>query len=141
VYKRFWGEVNLWLPVLLWGLLIFNFSAGRVPVASQIYWQDFAVKKTGHVLLFGMLAVLIYRALLGEGLSKKKAAIWAIVLATFYGATDEYHQMFTQGREARVRDIFIDGFGASIANFIIYYFLPKAHKEIKLLGERLGLSK
>lgn len=137
--KRILKLVSLWAPPVLWALLIFRFSSGTVPVASPVYWQDFAVKKTGHVLLFGTLAVFIYRGLLGQGLEKRKAAIWAVILATFYGATDEFHQMFTQGRESRVRDIFFDGFGGIGFVGLIYYFLPKLPKELKMLAANLGL--
>ena len=115
--------LSLWLPVALWAALIFKFSSGIVPIASQIYWQDFAVKKIGHFLLFGVLAVLIYRGLIGQGLSRKEATIWAVVTAFLYGATDEFHQMFTQGREARIRDVFIDGIGASFFTFLTDKFV------------------
>jgi len=104
-----------YLPIILWAALIFKFSSGTIPIASTVYWQDFAVKKTGHVLLFGVLAVLIYRGLINTGIDKKKAIIWSIALSTLYGASDEFHQMFVQGREARIRDVFIDGMGAMIS--------------------------
>ena len=123
--KKIFFRASLWLPPLLWMALIFHFSSGSVPVASTVYWQDFTVKKTGHMLLFGALAILLYRAFVGEGMDRKKAAIWAIILSTFYGGTDEFHQLFTQGREARVRDVLIDGIGASVFTFLIYYILPK----------------
>lgn len=129
--------LDLWLPPFLWAALIFHFSSGTVPVASSVYWQDFAVKKTGHVLLFGALAVLLYRAFIGQKMSKKKAAIWAVLLAFIYGGTDEFHQFFTQGREARVRDVFIDGFGAALSISFMYYLLPKLPKEIRMLAEKL----
>jgi hypothetical protein len=131
---------NLWLPPVLWAAIIFKFSAGSVPVASDIFWQDFAVKKFGHFSLFGILAVLIYRGLTGSGVEKKRAAVWAVILAFFYGATDEYHQMFTQGRAAQVRDIFIDGVGAGAFVFIIYHFLSVLPKEIRLFLLKLGLK-
>jgi VanZ family protein len=123
--------LNLWLPPFLWALLIFKFSSGTVPLASPIQWQDFVVKKTGHVLLFGALALLIYRSLVGQGVNRKKAAIWAVLIAFFYGGTDEFHQMFTQGREARVRDVFIDGFGAGVVIFLTYHFLPRMPKKFQ----------
>lgn len=138
---KIFQKISLWLPVVLWAILIFNFSSGRVPSASDVYWQDFAFKKTGHILLFGSLAALFYRALIGEGMSTKKAVITAIILATIYGATDEFHQSFTQGREAAIRDIFIDGFGAYIAGIFVYHFLPIMPKEIKMLGSRMGFLK
>lgn len=136
---RIYYSLGLWLPPLLWAALIFHFSSGTVPVASTVYWQDFTVKKTGHVLLFGFLAILIYRGLRGEGMPRKKAALWAVAIATFYGATDEFHQLFTQGREARVRDVAIDGVGAGIFVYLVYQFLPKLPKEFKIYLERLNL--
>ena len=132
--------LDLWLPVILWAALIFKFSSGTVPVASTVYWQDFAVKKTGHVLLFGALAILIYRGLIGEGVSRGKAAIWAVLMAFLYGATDEYHQMFTQGREARVRDVFIDGVGAGILIFLVYRYLPKFPKKFQKILLQFGIK-
>lgn len=113
--RKLLHQISLWLPVVLWMALIFKFSSGSIPSASPVYWQDFAVKKFGHVLLFGALAVLIYRGLVGDGVEKNKALIWAIILSTLYGATDELHQIFTQGREAKVRDVLIDGFGAFVS--------------------------
>ena len=140
VKTRLLKLLNLWLPPVLWAAIIFKFSAGSVPIASNVFWQDFAVKKFGHFLLFGILAVLIYRGLIGEGVEKKKAAIWAVLSSFFYGATDEYHQMFTQGREARVRDVFVDGIGAGAFIFVIYRFFSLLPKEIRLFLVKLGFK-
>lgn len=131
---------NLWLPVILWASLIFKFSSGVVPMASSNYWQDFAIKKAGHFLMFGALAVFLYRALIGQGLSRKNAAIWAVATAFFYGATDEYHQMFTQGREAKVRDVLIDGIGAGVVIYIIYRFFVKLPKKIQAFLLKFGIN-
>jgi len=131
---------NLWLPPVLWAALIFKFSSGAIPVASNIFWQDFAVKKFGHFIFFGLLAVLIYRGLIGEGVEKKKSAIWAVLLAFFYGATDEYHQMFTQGREARIRDVFIDGIGAGTLIFVIYQLFSRLPEKSRLFLVKLGFK-
>lgn len=126
-------QILLWLPPAVWAGVIFKLSAGTVPVASEFYWNDFVIKKSAHMLFYGILALLVYRGLRGEGIKKKKAMIWAVIVAAFYGATDEYHQMFTQGREARVRDIFFDGIGAIGAMLITYYWLPKLPKKVKEL--------
>lgn len=91
------------------------------------------------MILFGFLAVLLYRSLRGEGVARLKAVYWAVGIATFYGATDEFHQMFTQGREARLRDVFIDAAGASLAVFLIYHLLPKLPKGFKMMAGKLNL--
>lgn len=129
--KKILRFLSLWLPPILWAVMIFKFSSGRVPVASQVYWQDFIVKKTGHVILFSTLSVLIYRGLVGEGLNRKKAAILAVITAFLYGASDEFHQMYTQGREARIRDVLIDGTGAGLITFIVYKFVNKLPKKLR----------
>lgn len=95
--------------------------------------------KGAHTFFFGALALLIYRALRGEGISRKKAAILAVIFTTLYGASDEFHQMFTQGREARARDIFIDGIGAGVTTYIVYQFLPKFPEKFKIYFKKLNL--
>jgi VanZ family protein len=133
-------QINAWFPAILWAALIFHFSSGTVPVASTVYWQNFAVEKTGHVLLFGALAILIYRGLRMNKVDRKKAAIWAVILATFYGGIDEFHQMFTQGREARVRDVFIDCGGATLVILVAYCLPPKLSKKMYALIEKFDLT-
>ena len=133
-------QISAWLPVILWAVLIFHFSSGTIPLASNVYWQDFAVKKTGHVLLFGVMSILIYRALRMDGVDRKKAAVLAVVFATLYGATDEYHQLFTQGREARVRDVFIDGGGATLVVFASYYLPPRLSKKMYAFVKKFDLT-
>lgn len=132
--------LNLWIPPFLWAFLIFNFSSGSIPVASDIYWQDFVVKKTGHVILFATLAVFFYRALIGEGVDRKKAAILSTLITFAYGITDEFHQTFTQGREARLRDTLIDGIGAGIAMFLIYNFFSRLPEKMREIFLKIGIK-
>lgn len=128
-----------WLPPVVVAGIIFKLSSGTVPKASNVYWQDFAVKKIAHVVIYGILAVSIYRALVAEGLSRKKAAIFAFLIATLYGGTDEIHQHFTQGRESRLRDVGFDGLGSMVSIFFTIKILPKLPKEFVELGKRLEI--
>lgn len=135
IYKK----IKLWAPPLIWAAIIYKLSDGRVPSASSVYWQDFAFKKSAHIFFYGVLAVLTYRGLIGEGVGKKKAAIWALMLAIFYGVTDEYHQSFVQGREARLRDIGFDGIGAAFGSTLVYNILPLMPKEILKLAKEFQI--
>ena len=128
-----------WGPVILLALIIFKLSSGAVPSASPIYWQDFAFKKSAHMLFFGVLAVLIYRALINSGVPKKKAIIWAILASTFYGVTDEYHQSFSQVRESRLRDVGFDGVGSIIAVIFTYYIIPKLPPRVIQLAKKMEI--
>ena len=132
--------VFYWLPPLILALIIFRLSSGSVPSASSVYWQDFAFKKSAHMLFFGVLALLIYRALIKSGIPKKKAVVWAILVSTFYGVTDEYHQSFSQVREARVRDVGFDGFGSFVSVMFIYYIVPKLPPKMLEIAKRLEID-
>ena len=110
--------VKYWLPVVLWAAVIFKFSSGAVPQFSSLFWPNFAFMKSAHVFFFGVLGILIYRALRGYGIPVKRAIFWAIAATAFYGATDEVHQFFIQTREARLRDIGFDTIGAALGVLI-----------------------
>lgn len=113
--------VNYWLPPILWALVIFSFSSMQVTGTVDVHWKDFIVKKTAHLVEYGILAVLLYRALINSNLSKQKALFFAILIAGLYGISDELHQSFTPGREPRVRDVLIDTVGATIGASVWNY--------------------
>lgn len=122
------NRINLflfyWLPFIVWALVIFSFSSVTTPKVSQIHWEDFIVKKTAHVVEYAIFTTLLYRALAKSGVAKKWSLILAIFGAFLYGATDEFHQTYTPGREPRLRDTFIDTFGGLVAVYVITNVIP-----------------
>ena len=70
-----------------------------------------------HTACYGGLALVTLRALAGgtwTGLSVG-VAIAAWLVATLYGATDEWHQMSVPGRTPELRDLVNDAVGALVA--------------------------
>jgi len=112
--------LKYWFPVVFWSLIIFSFSSLTTPSTSTIYWQDFIVKKTAHMIEYGIFALLLYRALRAYEMNKTKAVILSILFAGIYGLTDEFHQSFTPGRESRIRDVAFDTIGASLAMLAVW---------------------
>lgn len=106
---------------------------------SEIYWQDFTVKKSAHMTEYGILGILFYRALNKRQMDKKQALIATVLFALFYGVTDEFHQRFTFGREPAIRDVVFDTIGAGLVIYLIWKYLPKAPKKLKLLAKKLQL--
>ena len=103
----------LWLPVLIWAGIIFALSATpnlRVAPTADL---DFVVRKAGHMAVFGVLAVLVWRALASSAV--RRAMVWSWVLTFVYAASDEFHQSFTSGRHPSPVDVGIDSVGALIA--------------------------
>ncbi len=72
--------------------------------------------KTAHLAAYGVLGVATMRAVSGARwagcTSSAGVAAWAI--ATAYGFTDEWHQMFVPGRTPSAGDLVADAAGAAL---------------------------
>jgi VanZ family protein len=108
-------SVKYILPVILWMAVIFVSSSLPQDVFPKV--NSWIWAKLVHVVYFGVLALLVQRALLSQEkyrLLLKYVQLISILFAVFYGASDEIHQLFTPGRHAQITDVLIDGFGASL---------------------------
>lgn len=103
--------LKFYLPPILWAGVIFTLSSFPTLETSEIYWQDFILKKSAHMIEYGVFAILLYRAFKNSGASVRRAAIFSILIAVVYAITDEFHQSFVPGREPKVRDIIFDTIG------------------------------
>jgi len=81
--------------------------------------------------------MLVYRALVANGVVKRGAGYWAIMAAVFYGVSDEFHQSFTPGRMPRAYDIGFDTIGAVLAIYSVWNILPKAPARLRRLAKEL----
>jgi VanZ family protein len=105
--------VFAWLMVAALAAVIFALSATPNLRVSEVADLDFIVRKAGHMAAFGILAVLLWRALDLSGV--RRAMALSLVLTIAYAATDEFHQSFTAGRNPSGVDVGIDSAGAVIA--------------------------
>lgn len=91
--------------------VIFGFSSqlNPMPEITSRVWD-----KLLHGVEYAGLALLFCRALTGEGLAWTIAALAAVLLASAYGASDEYHQLLVPLRDGNVRDWIADTIGAAL---------------------------
>jgi VanZ family protein len=75
---------------------------------------DFLVRKAGHMAVFGILALLAWRALATTTALRRPWAP-ALTLAVLFAITDELHQGFVAGRRPSPVAVGIDATGALIA--------------------------
>lgn len=100
------------------------YFSGILPVFPG-FW-DFAIKKSAHIVAFGMLALLILRALvawrplLWQALTLRRASLLAIGATLAYALLDELHQSFVPGRHASLMDVGLDLFGAGIFTVVAW---------------------
>lgn len=102
-----------WAPVIAWmGAIFYLSSFPRLPGAAIVPdWLS-------HGMAYGIGAVLIARALGADpARATASVAVMAVLLATAYGVTDEWHQSFVPGRTAEVTDVVKDFMGAAVFTF------------------------
>lgn len=131
---RFWG------PPFIWVVVIFLFSTLSTKPVSKIYWREFAVKKSAHMVEYGILSLLLYRALINSGVKKKWSLVIPIVFSLLYGISDEFHQSFVPGREPKVRDVVFDTIGSVLVILYIWKLLPKAPKRLRNWARELQIK-
>jgi VanZ family protein len=128
-----------WLPVVFWAFVIFFFSAQPTQRASRIYWEDFIIKKSAHIIEYFVLSLLLFRALISQKIEKTKSLKISALVSVIYAITDEFHQSFVPGRDATVRDVLIDSFGVFLAVYFILRVLPKLPEGYKTIAVKLGI--
>jgi VanZ family protein len=103
----------LWLPVALDAALIFYLSSIPSLPTPPGPFSD----KHFHFASYALFAALLVRAFASARIRNVtgRIAIIAILLATFYGMTDEFHQRFVPGRTAALDDLAADALGAVTA--------------------------
>jgi VanZ family protein len=116
--RRLTTHLSLWLPPLAYMTLVFYLSSqsNPLPEVTAHVWD-----KLLHACEYAALAALFGRALLGEGLRPVAAVAVAVLLASAYGATDEYHQRSVPMRSADVQDWMVDVVGSSLGALAFVY--------------------
>jgi VanZ family protein len=103
-----------WVPAILWAGLIFAFSTQPDLRFVPDEGLDFLIRKTGHMAVFGILALLTWRALATTS-DRRRPWAWALLFTVLYAITDELHQGAVAGRHPSAVDVGIDALGAAIA--------------------------
>lgn len=105
-----------WIPVVIYAGLIFFLSAQSEPEQYVPIFSFPGADKLEHAVEYSVLGILCYRAFryaAGKRASRY-ALLLAIVIASGYGVSDEFHQYFVPLREADGWDVLADTVGASL---------------------------
>lgn len=116
--------LKYWLPVIAWAGVIFTFSA--IPNLKTDLEQDFLLRKIAHMVEFGILAWLFFRALKQEQISFNKILICSFIFSVLYAFSDEIHQLFVRGRHCSLIDVGIDTAGIFI--FCVIWYIKNRKK-------------
>ncbi len=109
-----------------------NFCIGNVFSKEEI--EDISVslfvfmRKGAHVFLYFILTILLF--LFFHTFSfKEDLFLISFLFAIFYACTDEIHQLFIEGREGQIFDVFIDSIGILFGILLCYLFFLHKKKQ------------
>ena len=89
----------------------------------------FFARRLAHFSIYFILGMLLISTVCEYRLLDMKSIIIAFIIAFLYACSDEFHQLFVNGRSARIVDVFLDGFGSFIG-IMIYRFYYKWRKKV-----------
>ncbi len=106
-------------PLLCMAVIYYLSSLPWVPI-PLIGWAIIR-DKIAHALTYGLLCYLWIRAFRGGEKKPLGPALLvvAVLIATLYGITDEYHQSFVPGRYSTVGDAAADFAGALLSAVVV----------------------
>lgn len=131
-------KIKYFIPAILWMGLIFFFSSQNgtasdsnsyflinllgkigINISSSIGLSvaNFIVRKTAHVTEYFILFMLLYFGF--KKIYLKNIIIYPAIITILYSISDEFHQLFIEGRSGKIKDVFIDSIGILIGLLII----------------------
>lgn len=121
--------VYYWIPPLVWmGMIFYMSSQPRIAMTESTVW-DFLIFKTLHMVEYGLLFFLLYRAF--HSLPKWNET-WifcvSMALSVGYAISDELHQLSIVSRQGKLRDVVIDVIG-----MLIVYAMIKSIRVVRKL--------
>jgi VanZ family protein len=101
----------------LWALIIFVLSS--IPGTAFPTYSVLTFDKLIHAAVYAVLGALCFLALPRKWSPKTGVLVLiAGAIATVYGASDEFHQVFVPGRFSDPRDVLADGVGGFVGALI-----------------------
>lgn len=119
VWRRCGLALYYWLPVAAWMGLIFYLSAQPDFDFLPEEWTVDPVSLLAHFGEYAILAALLWRAARHSVSLSRRPALFVMLVAVLYAATDEFHQAFVPGRVSDIRDWLVDGWGAMVVLWLL----------------------
>lgn len=132
---------SYFVPILFWMGIIFYFSSISGLRYSQEVELEVILRKGAHLFEYIILAFLLWRMFFKIfGPNYRKAYYLSFLIASFYAASDEFHQIFVSGRSGRIEDVLYDIISIFIGLQIIFFFRRKGNARNVLLTIIISIS-
>jgi VanZ family protein len=135
VGRRVNAAMVKWAPVIAWMAVIFSLSAQPGLRITENDGWDFLLRKMGHAIVYGVLAVLVLRAL-----PRSIQIPGAVLFVLAFAVSDELHQTIVRDRSGSLRDIAIDLAGALVGIALWAWIARDRDRTPKMASTRGGSS-
>ena len=136
-----------WIPAIIWlGIIAIESTAslssentGRIlyPVLHFLFGLDpvrfltwhFLIRKTGHVIGYAVLSILLFRAWRATVAVKNNPSwslVWgriALAMTALVASLDEWHQRFLPSRTGTIHDVVLDTTAGLAAQILLFLWL------------------
>jgi VanZ family protein len=109
--------LKFWLPVILcMGFIFYASSLPAKDIPPLFPFQDILF----HLGIYLLLGLAFCRALNNSFSirSARRLVFYTLVFGSFYGLSDELHQVFVPGRSASGLDLFVDAMGSLLGGLL-----------------------
>lgn len=133
-------KIRYFIPMFIWMLFIFlmsqtngNDSSSQsnfiVEIIIKIINIDhdtlsLIVRKCAHFTEYTILAFLIYYGLAKNQVNNKSILLYTVLITFAYACSDEFHQLFINGRSGQFKDVLIDTSG--VIFICLWHYLKKS---------------
>jgi VanZ family protein len=134
VSARYWLPPAIWTCVILlassdffsathsgvWVQTLITTILGHPVPPAQFEAIHFFIRKSAHLMEYGILGALLFRAVRGD--RREWRAQWsaaAVLLAAVVASADEWHQTLIPSRTGTLSDFVLDTAGATVAQILI----------------------
>ena len=124
-----WLQMKYWIPVFLYCGIIVYLSSQSYPSRHFPSFVFGLSDKLVHGVEYGLLGILLYRALQHTSHTIGRMSL-AIICAVGFGISDEIHQWFVPHRHADMWDVLADAVGAIVFIFV-WVFLSKMYRSFR----------
>ena len=114
--------IQYWAPVFLYCGLIIYISSLSYPTRHFPSFFPEISDKLVHAVEYGILGILLFRAL-NQTIGTVGSMAWAFICTVAFGISDEMHQWFVPERHADPWDLLADAVGGTL--FILTWVVIK----------------
>mgnify|MGYP006304384101 CR=1 FL=1 len=114
---KFVKSTIYWVPFILYMALIFYLSSiPQPPMPMSDVWN---IDKVYHLIEYSIFSLLAFYAFVHAPFKiiSENAILLAILFTAFFGATDEIHQLYVEGRQSNITDWLFDTAGGFLGVF------------------------